>query len=115
MSAVVDHESVEVAASKRRGRPRNDAIHRRILDATQAMLIEDGFSRLRLEHVAARAGVGKATIYRRWGLKKPSRRSSRELAAPHLAIADLGDTRKELLAAVENPMEAITSARPSAR
>ena len=32
--------------------------------------VANGFSRLRLEHVAARAGVGKATIYRRWPSKE---------------------------------------------
>ncbi len=93
----------------RRGRPRSDAAHRRILDATRELLAEEGFSRLRLEHVAARAGVGKATIYRRWGSKEAlCGELLAELAAPHLTVAETGDTRSELLAAVANPMLAIT-------
>jgi AcrR family transcriptional regulator len=93
----------------RKGRPRSDEVHRRILDATRELLSEDGFSDLRLEHVAARAGVGKATIYRRWGSKEAlAQELLAELAGPHIAVAVTGDTREELLAAVVNPMRAIT-------
>jgi AcrR family transcriptional regulator len=43
--------------------------HQAILDATLALLAESGFSGLTVEGVATRAGVGKATIYRRWPSK----------------------------------------------
>lgn len=93
----------------RKGRPRSDEVHRKILDATRELLSEDGFSDLRLEHVAARAGVGKATIYRRWGSKEAlAQELLAELAGPHIAVAETGDTREELLAAVVNPMRAVT-------
>jgi AcrR family transcriptional regulator len=93
----------------RKGRPRSGEVHRRILDATRELLSEDGFSDLRLEHVAARAGVGKATIYRRWGSKEAlAQELLAELASPHIAVAESGDTRAELLAAVLNPMRAVT-------
>jgi len=96
-------------ARARRGRPRSDLVHRRILDATRTLLAESGFSRLRLEHVAARAGVGKATIYRRWGSKEAlCEELLADLAAPHIAVPDIGDTRAEMLACVVNPLEAIT-------
>jgi AcrR family transcriptional regulator len=73
------------------------------------LLSEEGFSDLRLEHVAARAGVGKATIYRRWGSKEAlAQELLAELAAPHIAVAESDDTREELLAAVVNPMRAVT-------
>jgi AcrR family transcriptional regulator len=93
----------------RRGRPRSDRAHRAILDATRELLVESGFSRLRLEHVAAQAGVGKATIYRRW----PTREALvlellMELAAPHIEIEDVGDTHAELLAATTHAMRALT-------
>jgi AcrR family transcriptional regulator len=93
----------------RRGRPRSTDAHRRILTATQELLAEEGFSRLRLEHIAARAGVGKTTIYRRWSSKEAlCQELLAELAGPHVAIADLGDTRAELTASVVNPMRALT-------
>jgi AcrR family transcriptional regulator len=51
------------------GRPRSEEAHQAILDATLASLAELGFSGLTVEGVATRAGVGKATIYRRWPSK----------------------------------------------
>jgi AcrR family transcriptional regulator len=96
-------------ATARKGRPRSDQAHRRILDAARELLSESGFSGFRLEHVAARAGVGKATIYRRWGSKEAlAQELLAELAAPHIAVADSENTREELLAAVVNPMRAVT-------
>jgi AcrR family transcriptional regulator len=91
------------------GRPRSEVARRAILDAARELLIEEGFTRLRLEHVAARAGVGKNTIYRRWASKEElTLELLLALAQPHLAIRDVSDTRAELLAAVENPIRAIT-------
>ena len=69
-----------------------------ILDATRKLLAEGGVGALTIEGVAARSGVAKTTIYRRWSDKD-------ELALAVLVDAtesvrtppDVGDTRKELL------------------
>ena len=93
----------------RRGRPRSADAHRRILDATRELLTDHSFAELRLEHVAARAGVGKATIYRRWGSKEAlAQELLSELAGPHIAVEETGSTREELVACVGNPMWAVT-------
>ena len=98
-----------LAAPARGGRPRSERAHQAILTAARELLIEKGFAGMRLEHVAARAGVGKATIYRRWRSKEALAQDLlAELAAPHIAIPDSGNTRDELLAAVTNPMRAVT-------
>jgi AcrR family transcriptional regulator len=54
--------SIEKAASRRR----NQATLEVILAATYELLQQNGFDRLTIEGVAARAGVGKTTIYRWW-------------------------------------------------
>jgi len=93
----------------RRGRPRSDSTHRRILDAARELLTQGSFADFRMEHVAARAGVSKAAIYRRWRSKQALAQDVLvELAGPHIAVVETGDTREELLAAVVNPMRAVT-------
>ena len=52
-----------------RGRPRSQEADRAILAATAELLASRGLAAMSIEEVAARAGVGKATIYRRWPSK----------------------------------------------
>src|SRR5579863_5322517 len=51
---------------RRPGRPRSERAERAIIDAALSVFAESGPEGLCIEQVAARAGVGKATIYRRW-------------------------------------------------
>ena len=96
------------APVRARGRPRSARAHEAILDAFLKELVREGFADVRLEHVAAHAGVGKATIYRRWPSKEAlALELLMQLAAPHIGIEDVGDTRAELLAAVTNAMRAV--------
>lgn len=50
----------------RRGRPRDPGVDEAVLAAAVDLLVEVGYSRLTMEQVAARAGVGKASLYLRW-------------------------------------------------
>jgi AcrR family transcriptional regulator len=59
------------AAARAPGRPRDPEVDRAILEATIELLARDGFGGLSIEAVAARAEVGKTTIYRRWPSKIP--------------------------------------------
>jgi AcrR family transcriptional regulator len=54
------------ATAVRRGRPRSEAIDAAILDATVDEIVDVGFFAISMESVAARAGVAKTTVYRRW-------------------------------------------------
>lgn len=55
--------------TKSPGRPRSDASRSAILKAAYQILRESGFAGFTVEGVAARAGAGKATIYRWWQTK----------------------------------------------
>ena len=59
-------EAAEAAVHRRPGRPRSEQAERAIIDAALSLFAESGPDGLCMEQVAARAGVGKATIYRRW-------------------------------------------------
>ena len=48
------------------GRPRDPQVDEAIFAATLELLAEDGYAQLTIERIAARAGVGKASLYRRW-------------------------------------------------
>jgi AcrR family transcriptional regulator len=52
--------------SRGRGRPRSEKARRAILKAAQALLADGGLGAVTMEAVAARAGVGKPTVYRWW-------------------------------------------------
>jgi len=64
-----DRAGAEEAPARGRGRPRSETADRAILDATLRMLGTRGVAGTTIEGVAADAGVGKTTIYRRWPTK----------------------------------------------
>jgi AcrR family transcriptional regulator len=76
-------EEPDAEASRGPGRPRSVEADRAIVEATLEMIADDGYHALSMEAVAAAAGVGKATLYRRWPGK-------RELVADALATLNDG-------------------------
>jgi AcrR family transcriptional regulator len=53
----------------RSGRPRSRQADEAILEAGRQLVAEVGYSRMSMDQVARRAGVGKDTLYRRWPSK----------------------------------------------
>jgi AcrR family transcriptional regulator len=73
-----------------------------ILEATRELLVEVGVHGLTVEGVAARAGVAKTTVYRRWSSKEDLALAVLlEMAEEVVAVPDLGNIRDELISFVD--------------
>jgi AcrR family transcriptional regulator len=55
-----------MTAEPGKGRPRNERLHQAILEAAFNLVLEKGLRAVSVELIAAKTGVGKTTIYRRW-------------------------------------------------
>ncbi|MHB8671104.1 MAG: TetR/AcrR family transcriptional regulator [Acidimicrobiales bacterium] len=86
-----------------RGRPRSPESERAILQSAVDLLAEEGYAGLSVEGVARRAGVGKATIYRRWPSKAELVVAAvSTIAAPPLRLPDTAPVRDALVAMVRH-------------
>lgn len=80
------------------GRRRSDRAHQAILQATKAILAETGYRALTIEAIAARAGVGKKTIYRWWPSKAVlALEALTAHANAHVPFPDTGSLKEDLL------------------
>src|SRR5687768_12842134 len=88
----------EDAESPRRGRPRSAEAHAAILDASLELIREVGFDALAMDAIAARAGVGKATVYRRWKTKELLVVEAIDAIVRAVPDPDTGSTEGDLMA-----------------
>ena len=85
------------AAVARGGRPRSKEREREILAAALQALVAEGFDAMTIEGVAAAAGAGKATVYRRWHNKIDLVIDAiREQVALSAEIVDTGDIAADM-------------------
>jgi AcrR family transcriptional regulator len=87
---------------KRPGRPRSARARQAILDATLQLLVEEGFDGMSIEAVAARAGAGKATIYRRWSSKAELVAAAVGSIDDDVHVPDTGNTRDDFVLLVRD-------------
>jgi AcrR family transcriptional regulator len=80
------------------GRPREERADRAILAAALELMAEQGVRDLRMDDVASRAGVGKATIYRRYRSKEELVSATVAQLVSEITLPDTGSTRDDLLA-----------------
>jgi AcrR family transcriptional regulator len=101
-------------ASRGPGRPRDARHDQAILDATLEILLDQGYRGVTIEGVAARAGVGRPTIYRRWP-SKPAVVVAALVRSDRLALPalDTGSLRNDLIAVQRHQVERMNS--PDAR
>lgn len=86
-----------------RGRPRDEAARRRILQAALDLMDETAFTQVTMEAIAERASASKTTVYRWWPNKAQlAIEAFREAVAPQLPLRHTGSLRKDLTAQMQN-------------
>src|SRR4051794_4994213 len=96
--------------SVRRGRPLSPELNDRILEAALVMLADVGYAQLRLDALAARAGVAKSTILRRWPSKAAVTAAAvQRLALQTVEVPESNNVREDLQALLSNAVAAFVS------
>lgn len=97
----VDAQRLDAGASgagRSPGRPRSAEADEAILAAAVELLAEVGYGALSMEGVAARAGVSKATLYRRWPGKPQLVTDTLHAVVDRVPVPDTGAVRDDLVA-----------------
>jgi AcrR family transcriptional regulator len=88
---------------------RSEAARQAVLEAADNLLAEVGFAAVTIEGIAARAGVGKQTIYRWWPSKTDVLMDAfLDDAIQHLTPEDTGDLGRDLRSHLNNLAEFLT-------
>jgi AcrR family transcriptional regulator len=96
-----------IARSSRaaRGRPREPRADQAIHAAVLELMAEQGVHALRMDDLARRAGVGKATIYRRYRSKEELVMSAVGALIDEIEIPDTGSTHGDMLKLMRGAVE----------
>jgi AcrR family transcriptional regulator len=97
----------------KRGRPRRADADEAILSATRELLTEVGVAGLSMDVLAQRAGVGKATIYRRWDSKESLILDALRMTTTPIPVPDEGSLREDLFAYMDAVIECFSPGRGS--
>lgn len=96
----------------RRGRPRSEKSREATLVAVRELLLEEGYDRLTMERVAAKAGVSKATIYRWWSTKGELALEAADREISIGEVPDTGNSKNDVDIAIQQLID--TFSRPLA-
>lgn len=103
------------AFEERRGRPRNAAVDTAVVESVLRMLEEGAtISQLSMERIARRAGVGKATLYRRWPGKNELMLDVMRSVDDPGTVLDGISVRDDLVACLESNRRRAVAKRSSA-
>jgi AcrR family transcriptional regulator len=98
---------------RRLGRPRDARVDGAVMEAARSLLAEKGFAGTTVEAIASRAGVGKATIYRRWPTREALLLAVTTADLPDIPTPDTGDLRQDLRLIFTTLAEQIRVAGPA--
>ncbi|MEZ5176558.1 MAG: TetR/AcrR family transcriptional regulator [Acidimicrobiia bacterium] len=93
------------------GRPRDESVDRRVIDATMSLLADEGPSSLTIESIALRAGVSKSSIYRRWSSKDEIIVAAIGTIAAQVTVAATGNLRADLVRALDGLRSLVSDSR----
>src|SRR5581483_6310835 len=96
------------------GRPRSVQAQQDILAVTLSSLATEGFEGMNVDTIAAKAGVGKQTIYRWWPSKEALAIGAiKSLQQTHDPVVETGSLREDFLSMATNTFQ--TWSKPAAR
>jgi AcrR family transcriptional regulator len=101
----------ETSAVRLPGRPRSPEAQRAILDAALDLFVEQGYEAMSMEGIAARAGVGKTTIYRRWPSKEDLIVDAIDELIFDVEAPDTGSVRDDLVEMLVTVQTTFTTSR----
>lgn len=100
----------EITVRRKRGRPRDPGTDHRITAAAAELMMERGFDKMTVDDVASRAGVGKATVYRRWPSKDDlAVAAMQEIYSAELPDPDTGAIATDLAQSYRNVLSFVSS------
>src|SRR5919202_1778458 len=100
------------ASPRGRGRPRDPALDDRILEQALVLLGSRGYAGLTLDELAARSGVAKTTVLRRWPSKAAVAAAGVErLALQSVAVPDSGTLHGDLHALLHGAVNTFARGR----
>src|SRR3954465_7425678 len=98
-----------------RGGPRDPETDSRITAAAAELMLERGFDKTTVDDVAALAGVGKATVYRRWTSKEDLAVAAMEsLYSVEMPEPDTGSIAGDLAASYRSVLAFVNSPQGAA-
>ena len=114
MDSMSGHMAVSGAqhANRRRGRPRDPSTDEHIVAAAAELMLSRGFDKMTVDDVATRAGVGKATVYRRWPSKDDLAVAAMEqVYGGEVPEPDTGSVEGDLRQCYQDVLSSVSSTR----
>jgi len=110
MTTVADDPAGDQMVRRGRGRPRDPETDERITAAAADLMLLRGFDKMTVDDVASQAGVGKATVYRRWPSKEDLAVAAMEqIYSTELPDPDTGTVEGDLVESFTNVLAFVNS------
>lgn len=95
----------------RRGRPRDESVDSKVIESALGILNEEGMSGLTVDGITAKAGVSKASFYRRWDSKDELIVDLIASLVEVIEIPETGDIRRDLTTVVSGMRKFVSDTR----